>query len=266
LRAPALSSGNAIASSSPHPAASQPTSPFGRRFASTLGLLFSWLAFPALADEVVDLELVLAIDASSSVDDTEWELQRQGYAAAFRDPDIQAAVISGPKKRVAIAVVVWADASVPRWDSDWFVVADPAGSETLASFMAALPRIPMGGTGIGPGLAAAIRKLDRNGMTAPRQVVDVSGDGRETPPRETVVLIPMANAMAKARGVAVNGLAIINEDPGLAVWYRDNVIAGPGSFVITARNYDDFSDAIRRKLLREIVHQERMSWHIPGYN
>jgi hypothetical protein len=113
-------------------------------------------------------------------------------------------------------------------------------------------------------MAAAIRKLDRNGMTAPRQVVDVSGDGRETPPRETVVLIPMANAMARARGVMVNGLAITNEDPALAVWYRDNVIAGPGSFVITATDYEDFSDAIRRKLLREIVHQERMSWRIPA--
>jgi hypothetical protein len=153
---------------------------------------------------------------------------------------------------------------VPRWDSEWFVVADAAGSEVLASFMAALPRVPMGGTGIGAGLAAAIRKLDRNGMTAPRQVVDVSGDGRETPPRETVVLIPMANAMARARGVMVNGLAIVNEDPGLAAWYRYNVINGAGSFVVTANNYEDFSDAIRRKLLREIVHQERMSWHIPS--
>lgn len=241
----------------------------GNRFSGACLILLSLLltlASPLLADEVVDLELVLAIDASSSVDDSEWELQRQGYAAAFRDPEIQAAVTSGPNKRVAIAVVVWADATVPRWESDWFVVSDPAGSEILAGFMAALPRIPLGGTGIGAGLAAAIRKLDRNGMTAPRQVVDVSGDGRETPPRETVVLIPMANAMARARGVMVNGLTITNEDRRLTAWYRDNVIAGPGSFVISAAGYEDFSEAIRRKLLREIVHQERMSWSIPDMN
>ena len=100
---------------------------------------------------------------------------------------------------------------VPRWDSDWFVLATPADSERFADFMAALPRIPQGGTGIGAGVAAAIRKLDRNGLTAPRQVVDVSGDGRETPPRETVVLMPMARALARARGVTVNGLAIVNE-------------------------------------------------------
>jgi hypothetical protein len=222
------------------------------------------LPFHALADEVVDLELVLAIDASSSVDDNEWELQRQGYADAFRDPEIQHAITSGPKKRVAIAVVVWADASVPRWDSDWFVLTAPSDSEALADFMAALPRIPVGGTGIGMGVASAIRKLDRNGLTAPRQVVDVSGDGRETPPRETVVLIPMANAMARARGVTVNGLAIVNEDPGLAAWYRDNVIAGHGSFVMTAVGYEDFAEAIRKKLLREIIHQERLSFRSDG--
>jgi hypothetical protein len=125
--------------------------------------------------------------------------------------------------------------------------------------MQALPRAALGGTGIGAGLAAAIRKLDRNGITAPRQVVDVSGDGRETPAREVVVLIPMANAMAWARGVTVNGLAILNDDPALATWYRDNVIAGRGAFVMTATDYDDFAQAILEKLLREIEHQERLS-------
>jgi hypothetical protein len=125
--------------------------------------------------------------------------------------------------------------------------------------MGQLPRAAVGGTGIGAGIAAAIRKLDRNGFSAPRQVVDVSGDGRETPARETVVLIPMANAMAWARGVTVNGLAILNDDADLATWYRDNVIAGRGAFVITAADYQDFADAIRKKLLREIEHQERLS-------
>ncbi len=224
------------------------------------GFLSTLLVSLAFADEPVDLELVLAIDASGSVEDYEWELQRQGYAAAFRDPAIEAALVSGPHRRVAIAVVVWADATVPRWESSWFVLATAADSERLASFMATLPRIPAGGTGIGAGLAAAIRKFDRNGLTAPRKVVDVSGDGRETPPRENVVLIPMANAMARARGVTVNGLAIVNEeDLSLATWYRDNVIVGPGSFVITATDYSRFAAAIRKKLLREIEYRERLT-------
>jgi hypothetical protein len=125
--------------------------------------------------------------------------------------------------------------------------------------MQRLPRIPEGGTGIGAGFAFAIRKFERNGLVAPRQVVDVSGDGRETPPRENVVLIPMARALADAKSVTINGLAIQNEDPGLLTWYRDNVMTGRGSFVMSVLHYNDFPDAIRAKLLKEIAHQERLS-------
>jgi hypothetical protein len=216
-------------------------------------------SFAAAADEAVDLELVLAIDASSSVDESEWALQMQGYAAAFRDSRVTAALASGPNKRIGVAVVVWADATVPKWESPWFVLATPADGERFAAFMESTGRSVFGGTGIGAGIAAAIRKLERNGMTAPRQVVDVSGDGRETPPRENVVLIPMANAMARARGVTVNGLAILNDDPGLVSWYRNNVIAGRGSFVMTAADYQDFTQAIVAKLIREIEHRPRLS-------
>lgn len=202
---------------------------------------------------------MLAIDASSSVDDAEWALMREGYAAAFRDPRVVAAIQSGPQGRIAVAILVWADATVAKWSSDWFVLSAPEAAAGFSDFVRDLPRIPEGGTGIGSGIAMAIRKLERNDLTAPRQVVDVSGDGRETPAREIVVLIPMAAAMARARGVTVNGLAILNEDPDLAGWYRDNVIAGPGSFVVTAADYKDFADAIVRKLVREIEHQERLT-------
>jgi hypothetical protein len=101
------------------------------------------------ADLAVDLELVLAIDASSSVDDSEWALQAEGYATAFRDARVQAAVLSGPNRRVAVALLVWADATVPRWESDWFVLAGPSDAERLAAYMSSLPRQAVGGTGIG---------------------------------------------------------------------------------------------------------------------
>lgn len=230
-----------------------------KRIACLLLLFVLAAAAPAQTEEAVDLELVLAIDSSGSVDDAEWALQMQGYAAAFRDGRVQAAIASGPRGRIGVAVVVWADANVPRWESDWFVLATPADSERFAAFMAGLGRGAIGGTGIGAGIATAIRKLERNGLTAPRQVVDVSGDGRETPPREYVVLIPLANAMARARGVIVNGLAILNEDPDLESWYRNNVIAGPGAFVMVAEDYEDFAEAIVQKLIREIEHQPRLS-------
>ena len=214
---------------------------------------------PVRAEEVVDLELVLAIDASSSVDESEWRLQMDGYAAAFRDGRVQATIFSGPSKRVAVSVLIWADATVPKSETPWFLLATPGDAENFASLMSGLPRGTEGGTGIGAGIAAAIRKLDRNEYVAPRQVVDVSGDGRETPAREVVVLMPQARAMARARGVTVNGLAILNEDPDLALWYRNNVINGQGSFVLTASDYADFAEAIRLKLIREIEHQERLS-------
>ena len=223
-------------------------------------LPFLTLFSPAFADEPVDLELVLAIDASSSVEEAEWQLQREGYASAFRDHEIQAAIVSGPNHRIAVSVVVWADATMPRWESPWFTLAGPGEADSFSTFMAYLPRVPEGGTGIGMGVAAAIRKLDRNGLSAARQVVDVSGDGRETPPRENVVMMPMARALADARGVTINGLAIIDEeDLSLEHWYRNNVITGPGSFVISVTNYANFATAIRKKLLKEIRHQERLS-------
>ena len=226
------------------------------------GLLLAALLFtavPARAQDVVDLELVLAIDVSSSVEEAEYQLQMQGFAAAFRDSAVQAAIVSGPAGRIAVATILWADATTPKAHGPWFVLAGAEDAEGFASYMARLQRTVEGGTGIGAGIAAGIRMFDRNAYQAPRQVVDVSGDGRETPAREYTVLIPMARAMASARGVSVNGLAIINEDPDLAGWYRDNVIAGPGSFVIAATDFEDFAEAIRRKLIREIEHQERLT-------
>ncbi len=224
-----------------------------------VALSFLAVAGSAPAEEAVDLELVLAIDASGSVDPDEWALQMQGYAAAFRDTRVQAALSSGPVGRIGVAVVVWADATVPKWESAWFVLATPADAERFAAYMAGLERGAIGGTGIGAGIAAAIRKLDRNGLSAPRQVVDVSGDGRETPAREFVVLVHWARQMAEARGVTVNGLVILNEEPDLAAWYRDHVIAGPDAFVVAAADYEDFRHAIVRKLIREIEHAPRLT-------
>ncbi len=229
------------------------------RIIALLAALLIAAAGASAEDQAVDLELVLAIDASGSVDSVEWALQMEGYATAFRDDRVKAAIASGPNGRIGVAVVVWADATVPKWESEWFVLATPADSERFAAFMGGLGRGAVGGTGIGAGIAAAIRKLERNGLAAPRQVVDVSGDGRETPPRETAVLIPLANAMARARGVTVNGLAILNEDPELDIWYRDNVMSGRGAFVMTADDYVDFADAIILKLIREIEHEQRLS-------
>lgn len=207
---------------------------------------------PARADTPVDLELVLAIDASGSVDEAEFALQRDGTAAAFLDPEIQNAIQSGPFGRIAVAIIVWAEAGIPGDESAWMLVETPDDANRLASMIAAFPRRVNGGTGIGAGLAQGMRMFERNGFRSLRQVVDVSGDGRETPPRDYVVLMPTARGMALSRGIVINGLAILNEDPDLLTWYRSNVTTGPDSFAVAATDYDDFQVAIRDKLLREI--------------
>lgn len=212
----------------------------------------------AAQEILVDLELVLAVDASSSIDAGEFRLQLDGIALAFRDRRVLSAILSGRTGQIAVAMVVWADASLPIDESDWFIIASAADAERFSNFVYGTRRRNMGGTGIGAGIAWAIRKFDRNGIAADRQVVDVSGDGKETPPREIVVTMPTARSMALSRGVTINGLAILNDDATLASWYANNVIAGPGSFVISVAGFESFAEAMTRKLIREIEHRPRI--------
>jgi hypothetical protein len=223
------------------------------RLVLAASLLALGLAAPAAFAEEVDLELVLAVDASGSVDDSEFQLQIQGIAEAFRDEAVQSAIASGPKGRIAVAMVIWADATLPKDESRWFVIGDPPSALSFADAVSQFPRRVEGGTGIGSAVAYSVRLLADNQFTAPRRVVDVSGDGVETPAREDLtILLPQSRMMASAHDVVVNGLAIINEVHDLDQYYRDNVIIGHDSFVIKSRNYEDFREAIRSKLLREI--------------
>lgn len=230
-----------------------------------LRLLLACLLFLAAGPETraqstaVDLELVLAIDASSSIDHGEFRLQMDGIASAFRDPRVLQAIRRGDRGRIAVAIVLWADATVPKWETGWSLIETEADAAAFADLAAGLPRGVVGGTGIGDGIAVAMRKFDRNGIDGARQVVDVSGDGRETPPREIVVTMPTARSMALSRRVTINGLAILNEDAELERWYRNNVIVGRNSFVIAIDDFDDFSEAMTRKLIREIDDRPQLS-------
>lgn len=228
-----------------------PIAPFLR----LLLLLFSLAVLPATAvAEAVDLELVLCVDASGSVSDDEYDLQLTGLAAAFRDSAVQSAITSGPRGRVAVALVVWADASTPKDKSDWHVLDGAAAAERFARVIERFPRRVEGGTGIGSAVAFSVSYIEMNDIQSSRKVVDVSGDGIETPVRaEISMLLPAARNMAAARDVVLNGLAITNEVHNLDDYYRDNLMLGPDSFVMTAPNYAAFKIAIREKLLREIA-------------
>jgi hypothetical protein len=228
----------------------------------TLGILAAVLLLisPAGAEgNSVDLKLVLAVDASGSVDQQEFALQMGGIAAAFRDSAVREAIRSGPKKRIAVNVTVWAQHEVPKDSTGWSVLATDADIERFAAMVGELPRRVNGGTGMGSGLAAALRELETSGLEAVREIVDISGDGAESPARDYVVMMPQARQMATARGVVVNGLAILGET-NVEEWYRRNVLVGAGSFLIVARDYADFAEAMRRKLLREITHDARLSY------
>ena len=211
----------------------------------------------------VDLELVLAMDASGSISEHEYMLQLNGTADAFLDSNIQAAITSGPRGRIAVAIVLWSDAAFPKVNSGWHILDDEpsiiAFSNLVRTFnLTADNKMGAngGGTGIGAGVAEAIRLIRENQIQGERLVVDVSGDGIETDfwfTRKTIMM-PDAKLLAQINNVTVNGLPIITRDhPDLDQYYRENVIFGPGSFIEKATSFDDFARAIRRKLFREIA-------------
>ena len=215
-------------------------------------LLVALLPARASADNQVDLQLVLAADASYSVDDREFALQMQGIARAFRDPEVQAAIIGGARGRIAVALMIWAESNRRKQITPWQVLDSPASAEAFAAMVAGLPRPFDGGTGIGRAIMQAVWLLEKSGFESPRRVIDVSGDGRETTFREWSVTPAQAHVAAARRGITVNGLAVLSEEPDLARYYRENVIGGPGAFVMVARRIEDFAGAMRLKLIREI--------------
>jgi hypothetical protein len=199
----------------------------------------------------VDLALCLAVDVSASVDFDEFALMLGGFAGAFRDPVLQALATGGPRGAVAVAALFWSegvDVALP-----WTLLDGPEAAEAIAAALLDAPRLPRpGATALGAGLAAALALLARCPAEATRQVVDVSGDGRSNRGPEPG---PVRDLAVRA-GVTVNGLAILNEEPDLLAHYREEVIGGRGSFAMECRDYEDFADAIRRKLAREIRGEE----------
>ena len=226
-----------------------------------LWLLFAgaaWLfaeAHPARAQVLVDLELVLAVDASGSIDEREFRLQMSGIADAFRDPDVIAALASGPLGRIGVAVALWADAHRPKDSTPWFVLHDANSASQFADTVEHFPRRVVGATGLGAALIYCMRLLEENSLQATRQVIDVSGDGRETTFREWTVFPHQARRRAEIFGVTINGLAILSDEPDLDHYYRREIVTGFGSFVEKAASFADFRQAIRKKLLREIEYQ-----------
>ncbi len=196
---------------------------------------------------------MLAVDASGSVDNTELRLQLVGIATAFRSPEVLAAIAEGPYGRIAVALVLWAGHNNPKVISPWSLVLDQVSAEAFARTVEGFPRGGVdGATGIGKAIFFSARALTDNAYDGERMVIDISGDGRENPPDDWTLMLSDGRAFARSRGITVNGLAILTDDATLDDYYRYDVILGFGAFVEVARTYDDFAEAIHRKLVREI--------------
>jgi hypothetical protein len=198
----------------------------------------------------VDLTLVLAIDCSYSVDSREFALQIEGMSRAFRDPEVIKAIAEGPLGRIAVSVVQWSDASHQRVAVPWTVIIGEGDAHGLAGRLATLPRLLAdGGTSITAMIRFGAKLLNDSPVAGQRQVIDIAADGRNNNggyPK------PVRDDVAE-QGITINGLAILNEVPTLGWYFEQNVIVGPGSFVVVANDYAAYADAIKRKLLREII-------------
>jgi len=211
---------------------------------------------PAAA-EPVDLQLVLAVDVSRSVDDEEFQMQREGYALALQDPRVLNVILSGAHRAIGVTYMEWANAHLQRQVVGWTKIGDGEGAALFAEAILRAPRSFAGWTSISGAIDYGMQLLERSPFTSERRVIDISGDGSNNSGRPPA----FARDDAVKQGVTINGLPIINEkpspwlppEPNLDEYYAANVIGGPGAFVIVAEDFQSFRTAILNKLIREIA-------------
>lgn len=200
-------------------------------------------------DYEVDLALVLAIDCSFSVDAREFRLQMEGLGQALQDPQVKRAIRQGARQRIAVAVVQWSDDNNQMVVVPWSIVSGDADADELGMVLGQMPRkLAQGGTSISTALLFASALL-QSAPSAERRVIDMSSDGRNNigPP------VAAARNRIVAEGITINGLPILNEWPTLDAYFEAHVVGGRDHFVMPAADYEDYAEAILRKLLREIT-------------
>jgi hypothetical protein len=207
-------------------------------------------AAPARADGEVDLLLVLAIDASGSISEEEFRLQRDGCAEALTHEPILAAIRSGPMGAIGIAMVEWGAPGGAATVVDWHRVSDAASGGAAAEAFRAAPRSRQSWNAIGDAIDHAARLIAAAPFRSDRRVIDISGDA---PDMRGIRPAVVARDDAVAAGITINALAILGGAPGLAERFSTDVIGGPGAFVMAAEGRADFARAMRAKLVREIA-------------
>ncbi len=223
------------------------------------------LAMPAVirsgqarAATPVDVELVLAVDVSRSVDPEEQEMQFAGYEAAFRDPRLIEGIMGGPVGAIAVTMFTWSDWQVQNTVVPWTLLDGAASANRFADAVGNAPRRTWLYTSISGAMDYAVRQFGQ-GFEGTRRVVDISGDGVNNSGRP----VAAARAEALAQGIILNGLAVLDRTPQplslasslppLDTYYQDEVIGGPGAFLVVAEGFQAFEAAVRRKIVREIA-------------
>ena len=213
---------------------------------------------PAVATGTpVDLELVLAVDVSRSIDADEFDLQRQGYARAIVNPTVLKAIQSGAIGAIAVVYVEWSGADQQKTVVDWMLIRDAGSAQSFSAAILAAPRSFAAYTSISGAIDYSVRLLETKRFEAARQVIDVSGDGSNNSGRPVF----LARNAAMEGGITINGLTIINDrpnpfsrpEPKLDDYYRENVIGGTGAFVLIAQDFTSFAEAILSKLIKEVA-------------
>jgi hypothetical protein len=240
---------------------------YANRLGGTMRVLKQFLAMlgaaallvpPALAQDIeVDLELVLAVDVSRSMDPAEQELQKAGYLAGLQHPEVLQAIQAGFLGRIAVTYVEWAGPHSQATIMPWGIIDGPESAATFADVVSAQPISSFRGTSISGALDFTAPLFDGNGFASTRQVIDVSGDG----PNNMGNPVLHARQRTLERGITINGLPIMIRDtyyggysiPDLDIYYEDCVIGGPGAFIVTVESVDRIAEAIRRKLVLEIA-------------
>jgi hypothetical protein len=218
----------------------------------------------AQAAEQVDLLLVLAADVSRSVDSGKFQLQREGYAAAISDRHVLDAIRSGRTGRIALTYIEWSGVGSQRVVIDWTTISDADSAKVFGDRLLEAPRSFADRTSISGAIEFAMSHLARAPYESARRTIDVSGDGTNNSGRD----VSLARDEALAQGITINGLVILSETPlawnpdhtnppgGLDNYYRNNVIGGPGAFVLAAQNFNSFGEAIIKKMIAEVAQAE----------
>lgn len=234
---------------------------------SVPSMILAWLAAAGIAafseisrasaQQPVDLELILAVDVSLSMDMDEQRLQREGYIKAFRDRELIAAIMAGRHKRIAVTYVEWAGSFNQQTVVPWSLIDSAMAAEALAVELERQPISRLRMTSISSALAYAARQFGKGGYEGARRVIDVSGDG----PNNSGAPIADVRDRLVADGIVINGLPILLKSgtasaffdiADLDVYYKDCVVGGDGSFLIPVTTREEFATATRRKLILEV--------------